>query len=104
MLPVVRSVHWPFFRTRVDGEGLQLIQCRRDRLLVRLDNARVMAHQRGDGHRLGRREREIVEHTPIGVLAGLTIRANIQSRGFLAHRQLLPGLWMKVLTEAANSS
>jgi hypothetical protein len=31
-------------------EGLQLIQCRRDRLFVRLDNARVMSHQRGNGH------------------------------------------------------
>jgi hypothetical protein len=81
------------------GEGLQLIQCRRDRLFVRLDNARVMAHQGGDGHRLGRREREIVEHAPIGVLTRLAIRANLQSRGFLAQRQLLPGLWMKVLTE-----
>ena len=80
-------------------EGLQLIQCRRDSLFVRLDNARVMAHQRGNGHRLGRREREIVEHAPIGVLAGLAIRANIQARGFLAHRQLLAGLRMKVLTE-----
>ena len=59
-----------------------------------------LSHQDGNEHRLGRRERKIVEHAPIGVLPGLAIPANIQSGGFLAHRQLLPGLWMKVVTEA----
>ena len=80
-------------------ERFQLAQGGRYGLLVRVDDALVLAHQGGDGHRLGRREGEIVEHAPIGALAGLAIRANIQTRGFLAHRQPLAGLGMKVLTE-----
>ena len=81
------------------SEGLQLIQCHPDSLFVRLDNARVITHQSGDGHRFGRRKREIVEHTPIGVLMRPAIRADIQARRVLAGRQLVPGLWIKILTK-----
>src|SRR5208283_4273240 len=47
----------------------------------------------------GRRECEIVKHPPIGVLVRLSIWANIRTHGVLAQRQLLPSVWMKVITE-----
>lgn len=79
---------------------MQRIEGDCDRAFMRLDDARVIAHQGGDGHRLGWREREIAEHTPIGVWVWLAIRANLHPRGFLPQRQPFSGLRMKVLAEA----
>ena len=58
------------------------------------------AHQSGDGHGLGRGEREIVEHAAIGALMFGAIRSNLAAGGFVPQCESLAGLRMEILAQA----
>ena len=80
-------------------EGLQLIHGHRHRLLMRLDDPRVVTDQRGNRNRFGRGESEIIKDAPIGRLAFLAVRPRFRPGGFLPERQPFAGLRVQIVAE-----
>ena len=80
-------------------EGLQLVHGQRHGLLMRLDNSRIVADQRGDGNRLWRGKGEVVKYPAIGGLPFFAINPLFNPCGFLPERQPFAGLWMKIIAE-----
>ena len=95
-MPVRAFIVFPHPRCR---EGLQLIHRHRHGLLMRLDNPRVVADQRGNGNGLGRGESEVVKYPAIGGLPFFAINPLINPRGLLPERQPFAGLRVKIIAE-----
>ena len=78
-------------------QRLQLVQRRRDRPVMCLDDSRIIANQCRNGNRFWRGEGKVVEDTPIGALVFLAILPDLHPSGFVPQRQPFAGLRMKVL-------
>ena len=80
-------------------EGLQLVHGHRHGLLMRRDNSRIVADQRGDGNRLWRGKGEVVKYPAIGGLPFFAINPLFNPCRFLPERQPFAGLRMKIIAE-----
>jgi hypothetical protein len=80
-------------------QRLQLVQRRRDRPVMCLDDSRIIANQCRNGNRFGRGEIKVVEHTPIGALVFLAILPDLHPSGFEPLRQRSSGVGILVVTQ-----
>jgi hypothetical protein len=94
--PVSAFIVFPHARCR---EGLQLVHRHGHGLLMRLDNPRVVADQRGDGNRFGRGKSEIVKYPAIGRLPFLAVNALFNPCRFLPECEPFASLRMKIIAE-----
>ena len=69
-------------------------------LLVRLNNALVVADQGRNGNGFGRREGEIIEHAAIGVLLFRAVWPHLRPGGFQAQGEAFACLRMQIVAQA----
>ena len=63
------------------------------------DDSRVTTSKRGDGNRLGRRQREIVKYAPICGTCFIPIVIQFAPESLSALRQRLASLWMMIFAQ-----